>query len=182
VALKDAVELIVEQMLEEAKDLEGTNDAASSYTRSTLRGYARQLKTCLKAAEGTEPPPQSMTTFAMPHLMSPAVQAAAEVEKFRGEFRKKREDRVKLEDDALGGDMIELLDYPGYDPTTPEYISTPSGGQVGQKILLPQGAFRLRRRDKKLVLVYDEIETQEAKKRLSEEGEKSEGGIILGSD
>ena len=51
-ALDEAVLEIAEQMLAEAKDLE--TDAATAYTRSTLKGYARQLKSIVKAAEGTE--------------------------------------------------------------------------------------------------------------------------------
>ena len=75
-ALADAIALIAEQMDEEAED------PSLKDCLHTLRGYARQLRTAIKAAEGVK----DAAPYATPNM-----QHHLEIEKAKLELREQRQ-------------------------------------------------------------------------------------------
>lgn len=130
-ALADAVILVAEQMEEEAKDLEGAGDAAgTSYARMTLKGFARQLRTAVKSAEGQQQ--------AQPRQMSAGEYEAKLMEAARQEAREaKRHARMAEEVTSnsvlcVGGPMDET------------YVPMESGMPVGARTRVGGAVYRLK--------------------------------------
>jgi hypothetical protein len=174
-SLKDAVEEIVNEMEEEIKQLKGWKGCID-YPENSLRGYMKQLKTALKAAgdECTSRPantsPPSPNNFFDPRLITPEIQRASEVEKYRAEFKNKN----AIKEEAIDGNMVQLLETPGEEDIT--YHPIDPSMPVGARTAIAGSIYQLRRRNERLVLVYDEVSTENAKKVKKE----NEGGIILG--
>lgn len=172
---KDAIEDIVTEMQEEIEDLKGVEDAGSAYTRNCLKGYMKQLKSVVKAIGDISIAPANQAaqgnSFFNPTPISSGIHRT-EIEKAKAEFRKKNVDK----EEAMDGNMVELVDTPGEDGVS--YHPIDPGMPVGARTLVAGFVYQLRRRNGKLVLVYDEVATETAKQQHV--GKDPSGGIILG--
>lgn len=163
-SLADAVTEIADQMEEEAADVKNEGPHGS-FLCNSLRGWARQLRTALKASEGAAPPAPVQN----PLLPAPLQHFAAIEE----ERRKIREARRK---EAVSGDLEgafeeKLVAIAGTDKEdgVETMIRIPNNMPVGARCPIEGKWFKLKEDNK---LHYDEASTQEAS------GVK--GGIIEG--
>lgn len=171
-SLREAVLDIVNEMLAEVKDLEGEDKdaasiAANSYLRSTLRGYARQLRTACKAA-GEDVPAQSQAQASQMAglsalLLNPQAQHVMEVDKYRAEFRKKKE--MTPAEERYDGDMVEVIGGPAHLEGVSTTQAVDPAMPIGASVPIAGGMYRLEKgSDGVRKLVYNEERTKELQK------------------
>ena len=168
-AWTDAILEVAEQMDAEAKDLEGTSDAniaQSMYLRTTLRGYAKQLRLVVKACEGEQVITSAPQPATVAQFMDPGYQNFLGVEEAKKQLRAEKE-RIQKEEHLgvtadgrpLAGMVAECVGGPEdgtYTPITPDM-------PVGAMTLLQNQVYEFRSDGK---FYYDaEITKREYEKR-----------------
>lgn len=157
-SLKEAVLVVVEEMLHEADDLKDKpGDAAASYLRDSLKGHARALRLIVQAA-GEEAPapalPQPLTGL----FVSPQAQHEREIEKEREKIR--REKRAAMVEESYDGDMVEVMGGPVSPDNTPVYQSISPSMQIGNFTELSGAVYQLQQAENnRRRLVFHEAQT-----------------------
>jgi len=125
-SLRDAIETIIEDM------------ETNPLWASAMVSYAKMLKIALKSSEGE---------VASPVYASPTQQMPSEahhrimIEKAKAEFANKKLD---LEEN-LSVKMVELVDGPGYDKSSPTYVDIPNEVKPGMKTVINGSVYQLHR-------------------------------------
>lgn len=135
-----------EAVLEVAKDMDESADGEEPKIARLLRGYAKTLKTLVKACEGSSPPqparpsPTFQLQGGMPLLDPLAAQAHhyRMIEQARQELRAKGQVIAKIEED-MGSDFAEALDG----PIAGDLIPIGSGDKPGCRAPLGGGIYIL---------------------------------------
>lgn len=164
-SLEAAVTIIADNMEKEAEDLKGKEE--TRYFCMSLKSFARELRTAVKASEGSSlgfgpmNPMAALLTGVGPQTSenNPLIKAARE------EFRNKK--RKTEAEEGLAANMIELVEA-GTDNSTPTFVEFPNEAPVGAKTEIAGKVYELKE-DRKLHFSLEETQkyhkTQETKQK-----------------
>src|SRR3984957_8599296 len=146
--LQEAIESVAEAMIEESK--------LESITATTLRSFARELRTAIKAS-GTD------NGVAVSGIIAPQFQHEQMIEKAREEFRGKNKDKLQAEE-GLAERMVEMIVGPDAPATL---VGIPGDMPVGAKTMIGDRVFVLKEEmvgnQKAQRLHYSEVDTKQVK-------------------